>query len=71
MLVHAAAGGVGLILCQWANPLGATVIGTVGSKDKAELAKANGCHHTILYRDEDFAAQGEGDHRRQAVRRGL
>lgn len=55
ILVHAAAGGVGLILCQWANHLGATVIGTVGSKDKAELAKQNGAHHTILYRDEDFA----------------
>src|SRR6202167_4876638 len=57
IFVHAAAGGVGLILCQWANHLGATVIGTVGSKDKAALAKANGCHHTILYRDEDFAAK--------------
>ena len=57
LLVHAAAGGIGLILCQWANHLGATVIGTVGSKDKAELAKKNGCHHTILYRDEDFAAR--------------
>jgi len=57
VLMHAAAGGVGLILCQWANYLGATVIGTVGSKEKAELAKANGCHHTILYRDEDFVAR--------------
>src|SRR5215468_381723 len=57
ILMHAAAGGVGLILCQWANHLGATVIGTVGSKDKAELAKKNGCHHTILYRDEDFVAK--------------
>jgi NADPH2:quinone reductase len=57
VLVHAAAGGVGLILCQWANHLGATVIGTVGSKDKAELAMKNGAHHTILYRDEDFAAR--------------
>ena len=56
-LVHAAAGGVGLIACQWANHLGATVIGTVGSKDKAELAKNAGAHHTILYRDEDFAAR--------------
>ncbi|RDV01163.1 quinone oxidoreductase family protein [Undibacter mobilis] len=55
IMVHAAAGGVGLILCQWANHIGATVIGTVGSKDKAELAKANGAHHTILYREEDFA----------------
>jgi len=57
VLMHAAAGGVGLILCQWANSLGANVIGTVGSKDKAALAKANGCHHTILYRDEDFVAR--------------
>jgi NADPH2:quinone reductase len=57
VLMHAAAGGVGQILCQWANHLGATVIGTVGSKEKAEIAKANGCHHIILYRDEDFAAK--------------
>lgn len=56
-LIHAAAGGVGLIACQWANHLGATVIGTVGSKEKAELAKQNGAHHTILYRDEDFVAK--------------
>jgi NADPH:quinone reductase len=54
VLIHAAAGGIGLIACQWANHLGANVIGTVGSKEKAELAKANGCHHTILYREEDF-----------------
>jgi NADPH2:quinone reductase len=57
ILMHAAAGGVGLILCQWANYLGATVIGTVGSQEKAELAHANGCHYTILYRDEDFVAR--------------
>jgi NADPH2:quinone reductase len=57
VLVHAAAGGVGLLLCQWANHLGANVIGAVGSKEKAELAKANGCHHTILYREEDFVAR--------------
>src|SRR3954467_3171249 len=56
-LIHAAAGGVGLIACQWANHLGATVIGTVGSKDKGELAKQNGAHHIINYRDEDFAAR--------------
>src|SRR5690606_14639736 len=54
ILVHAAAGGVGLILCQWANHLGATVIGTVGSPEKADLARAHGCHHAILYREEDF-----------------
>jgi NADPH2:quinone reductase len=57
ILMHAAAGGVGLILCQWANHLGANIIGTVGSKDKAALAEANGCHHAILYRDEDFVAR--------------
>jgi NADPH2:quinone reductase len=55
ILIHAAAGGVGLIVCQWANHLGATVIGTVGSEAKAELARAHGCHHTILYNEEDFA----------------
>jgi len=57
VLIHAAAGGIGLIACQWANLLGANVIGTVGSKEKAALAKANGCHHTILYREEDFVAK--------------
>jgi NADPH2:quinone reductase len=55
ILIHAAAGGVGLIACQWANFLGATVIGTVGSEAKAELAKAHGCHHTILYNTENVA----------------
>jgi NADPH2:quinone reductase len=55
ILIHAAAGGVGLIVCQWANHLGATVIGTVGSEAKAELARSHGCHHTILYNEEDFA----------------
>lgn len=54
MLVHAAAGGVGLILCQWGKALGATVIGCVGSAEKAALAKKAGAKHTILYRDEDF-----------------
>ena len=57
ILFHAAAGGVGLILCQWAKHLGATVIGTVGSEEKAALAKANGCHHVINYRSEDFVAR--------------
>jgi NADPH2:quinone reductase len=57
LLVQAAAGGVGLILSQWAKFLGATVIGTVGSKEKAELARAHGCDHTILYREEDFASR--------------
>jgi NADPH2:quinone reductase len=55
VLVHAAAGGVGLILCQWAHYLGARVIGTVGNEAKAELARANGADHTILYREEDVA----------------
>ncbi|HEY7844160.1 MAG TPA: quinone oxidoreductase [Bradyrhizobium sp.] len=54
ILLHAAAGGVGLILSQWAKHLGATVIGTVGSDDKAKLAKAHGCAHTIIYTKEDF-----------------
>lgn len=57
ILFHAAAGGVGLIATQWAKHLGATVIGTVGSPDKAKLARQNGCDHVILYRDEDFAAR--------------
>jgi NADPH:quinone reductase len=57
VLMHAAAGGVGVIISQWASSLGATVIGTAGSKEKAELAKANGCHHVILYREEDFVAR--------------
>lgn len=54
ILFHAAAGGVGLIACQWAKALGATVIGTVGSDEKAALAKAHGCHHPIVYTREDF-----------------
>jgi NADPH2:quinone reductase len=57
ILIHAAAGGVGLIVCQWASALGATVIGTVSSDEKAALAKANGCHHTIIYTREDFQAR--------------
>jgi NADPH2:quinone reductase len=59
ILVHAAAGGVGLILCQWAKALGATVIGTVGSDDKAELARAHGCDHPIVYTKQDFVAEVE------------
>ena len=54
VVFHAAAGGVGLIACQWLNHLGATVIGTVGSEEKAELAKQHGCHHTVLYREESL-----------------
>lgn len=54
VLIHAAAGGVGLIACQWAKALGATVIGTVGSPAKAELARAHGCDHVINYATENF-----------------
>jgi NADPH2:quinone reductase len=57
ILIHAVAGGVGLIVCQWAAALGATVIGTVSSDEKAALAKANGCHHPIVYTREDFQAR--------------
>lgn len=57
ILIHAAAGGVGLIVCQWAKSLGATVIGTVSSDAKAELARANGCDHTIIYTREDFVSR--------------
>jgi len=57
ILVHAAAGGVGLIVCQWASALGATVIGTVSTEEKAELARANGCAHPILYTSQDFVAE--------------
>ncbi len=57
ILVMAAAGGVGLILCQWAKSLGARIIGCVGSEEKALLAQANGCDHTILYKEEDIAAR--------------
>ena len=54
ILIHAAAGGVGLIFCQWAKHLGATVIGTVGTDEKAEIARAHGCDHPINYAKEDF-----------------
>ena len=57
VLIHAAAGGIGLLACQWASALGAHVIGTVGSKAKADLALANGCDHVILYNEEDFVAR--------------
>jgi len=57
ILIHAAAGGVGLIVCQWAKALGATVIGTVGSEEKAELARAHGCDHPILYEQVDFVSE--------------
>jgi NADPH2:quinone reductase len=57
ILFHAAAGGVGLIACQWAKSLGATVIGTVGSEEKAKVAKAHGCDYPIIYTPEDFVAR--------------
>ncbi|WP_309610908.1 quinone oxidoreductase [Sphingomonas sp.] len=57
ILIHAAAGGVGLILCQWAKALGATVIGTVSSDAKAELAQAHGCDHAIVTARQDFVAE--------------
>jgi NADPH2:quinone reductase len=56
ILVHAAASGVGLLLVPWAKHLGATVIGTVGSREKAEVARRHGCDHTVLYRETDFVA---------------
>ncbi|VFQ72766.1 unnamed protein product [Cuscuta campestris] len=57
VLVHAAAGGVGSLVCQWANALGATVIGTVSTKEKAAQAREDGCHHTILYKEENFVSR--------------
>lgn len=57
VLVHAAAGGVGLILCQWLRSLGATVIGTVGDESKASIARTHGCDHVILYKTEDIAGR--------------
>ena len=57
ILYHAAAGGVGLLACQWARAIGVTMIGTVSSEEKAEIARANGCAHTIIYTKEDVAAR--------------
>jgi NADPH2:quinone reductase len=57
ILIHAAAGGVGLIVCQWAKALGATVIGTVGSDEKAELARQHGCDHAIVYTRENVSSR--------------
>lgn len=59
ILVHAAAGGVGLILCQWATALGATVIGTVSTDEKADLARSHGCQYPIVYTRQDFVAEVE------------
>lgn len=67
ILVHAASGGVGSIMCQWAKHIGAITIGTVGSLDKADRAKANGCTHTVLYRDEDFEEEVKKITRGQGV----
>ncbi len=57
ILVHAAAGGMGLILCQWAKALGATIVGTVSTEEKAEAARAAGCHHPVVRSKEDFVAK--------------
>ncbi len=57
VLVHSAAGGVGLLLCQWAKHLGATVIGTVSTDEKARIARANGCDYPIVYTADDFVAR--------------
>ena len=59
VLYHAAAGALGQILCPWANSIGAEIIGTVGSKEKEEIAKKNGCHHVINYTDKDFVEEVE------------
>ena len=59
ILIHAAAGGVGLIVCQWAKALGATVIGTVGTDEKAKIAQAHGCDYPIVYTRQDFATEVE------------
>ncbi len=71
LLFHAAAGGVGLIACQWARAIGATIIGTVGSEEKARLAKENGCTHVINYRTEDFVARVQEITERPGMRRRL
>jgi NADPH2:quinone reductase len=68
ILIHAAAGGVGQIACQWAKHLGATVIGTVGSDEKAVLARANGCDHVIVYTREDFVERVRQITERRGVR---
>lgn len=57
ILVHAAAGGLGLLMCQWAAALGATVIGTVSSDEKADAARAHGCHYPVVYTREDFVGR--------------
>ena len=57
ILIHGAASGVGLLLCEWSKHLGATVLGTVGSRDKASVARKHGCDHPILYREDDFVGE--------------
>ena len=64
VLIHAAAGGVGLIACQWAKHLGATVIGTVSTDEKAALARGHGCDHPIVTSREELRRARQGDHRR-------
>jgi NADPH:quinone reductase len=68
ILVHASAGGVGLLLCQWAKHLGARVIGTAGNEEKADLARAHGCDEVVLYRTEDLAERVHEITRGQRVR---
>lgn len=57
ILYHAAAGGVGSLVCQWASALGATIIGTVSTKEKVAQAKEDGCHHVIVYKEESFVGR--------------
>ena len=71
MLLHAAAGGIGLIACQWARHLGATIIGTVSTPEKAELAKEYGCTHVINYKTRGLREAHEGAHQRPGRRRRL
>ena len=59
VLYHAAAGALGQILCPWANSIGAEIIGTVGSKEKEQIAKKNGCHHVINYTEKNFVEEVE------------
>jgi len=67
VLVHAASGGVGRLVCRWAHHLGATVIGTLGSEEKARSARENGCDHVILYRTENFVERVQAVMRRDAA----
>ena len=71
ILYHAAAGGVGLVACQWARAIGVTMIGTVSTDEKAEVARANGCAHTIVTLARGHRQAGARDHRRQGRSGGL